>query len=298
MPTELKGMFRQPPLPMFGSTCTFEECHFALFGVPFDGTSTYRRGSRYAPTELRRVSENVETYSFRFRIDVEEIPLCDMGDLTRLGDAEEVVEAVSDVCRGVNQAGKIPVAVGGEHTLTLGAASALKPDAVVCMDAHLDMRDEYMGVKLSHATFMRRLTETVETSVLMVGVRAVCREELEYASERGIQIITSMDVREMGVRKVSSKLLEALSDADSVYVSIDLDVLDPAYAPAVGNPEAEGLETWILLELLSSILDGRVVGLDLCEYAPPYDDGSTAVQALKLLYESLIAVEVGRCSGG
>jgi len=144
MPTELKGMFKQPYVSMFESAYTFDECRFALFGVPFDGTSTYRRGSRHAPMELRRVSRNIETYSLRFQTDVEEIPLCDMGDLTKLGDAEEVVKAVSDVCREVNQAGKVPVAVGGEHTLTLGAASALKPDAVVCMDAHLDMRDEYM----------------------------------------------------------------------------------------------------------------------------------------------------------
>ena len=288
---------RQPHVTMFDTTCPFEECRYALFGVPFDATSTWRRGSRYAPMELRRVSREIDSYSVRFGVDVGELPLCDLGDLEKLSDAGAVVEAVSKVCQRITRDGKLAVVVGGEHTLTLGSASALKPDALVYMDAHLDLRDEFKGLRLSHATFMRRLTESLDLDVVAVGVRAVCGEELEYASERGIGVLTSVEARRLGVEEVSKRLRERLSDASSLYVSVDLDVLDPAYAPAVGNPEAEGLDNWFVLELLCSILDERVVGIDLCEYAPPYDDGSTAVQALKILLESLAALEARACSG-
>jgi len=294
---DLSKLFRQPYVTMFESTCSFKECHYALFGVPFDATSTWRRGSRYGPMELRRVSTAVETYSMRFGMPVEEVPLCDLGDLKNLDNVKEMVKAVLTVCSRLKEAGKVPVAIGGEHTLTLGTVSALKPDAVVYMDAHLDLRDEYMGIRLSHTTFMRRLAESMKIDFVAVGTRAVCKEELEYAFKRGVKIISSADIRKIGVQKASKELRESLSEVDSLYISVDLDVLDPAYAPAVGNPEACGLETWIVLELLSSILDDRVVGLDLCEYAPPYDNNSTAAQALKILSESLIALEVCRCSG-
>ncbi len=288
---------RQPYVTMFDTTCPFEECRYALFGVPFDATSTWRRGSRYAPMELRRVSREIDSYSVRFGVDVRELPLCDLGDLEKLSDAGVVIKTVSEVCQRIMRAGKLAVVVGGEHTLTLGSVSALKPDALVYMDAHLDLRDEFKGLRLSHATFMRRLTEYLDLDVVAVGVRAVCEEELEYASERGIWVLTSVEARRLGVEEVSKRLRERLSDASSLYVSVDLDVLDPAYAPAVGNPEAEGLDNWFVLELLCSILDERVVGIDLCEYAPPYDDGSTAVQALKILLESLAALEARACSG-
>jgi agmatinase len=195
--------------------------------------------------------------------------------------------------------GKMPVAMGGEHTITLGILKGLgsvaEKTAIVSFDAHLDVRREFQGLTLSHTTFMRLINEQVRPArIFEVGTRAVCREELDYAKKSGIEFITSQQIRKDGLKKVVRGLKEKLSPYESVYLSVDLDVLDPAFVPAVQNPEANGIDTNALLEVLCALCDKRVIGFDVLEIAPVYDQGLSAVVAARVMFEMLCQLEKSR----
>ncbi len=278
---------------------SFEEADYVILGVPFDVTSTYRTGARFGPNAIRAASINIETYSFRSNVDVEDLRLHDIGDLHVSADVEETLERLEKVAGEILEAGKTPVIMGGEHTITLGALKGLgdkaSKTAVVSFDAHLDLRDEFMELKLSHTTFMRRINEQLKPAkIIEVGTRAVCKEELGYASKSGIEFVTAQQIRKEGVKHTLNVLKQKLSDVKSFYVSVDMDVLDPAYAPAVQNPEPDGLETPALLDILCGLLDERVVGFDVVEVAPNYDQGVSAIQAAKVVFEALCSIEKSR----
>jgi len=277
----------------------FEEADYVVLGVPFDVTSTYRTGARFGPAAVREASLNIETYSFRSGMDVEELRIHDLGDLHVATDTMQTIERLAKVVGEILEARKTPVIIGGEHTVTLGVLKGFgnkaSKTAVLSFDAHLDLRDEFMGLRVSHTTFMRRLNEQLKPAkILEVGTRAVCREELDYAEKAGIEFITAQQIRRGGVEQTLKFLKRKLADAESVYVSVDMDILDPAYAPAVQNPEPDGLEGHTLLDILCGICDKRIVGLDIVEVAPNYDFGVTAVQAAKTIFEFLSSVEKSR----
>jgi agmatinase len=277
----------------------FEEADYVVLGVPFDVTSTYRTGARFGPAAVREASLNIETYSFRSGMDVEELRIHDLGDLHVATDTMQTIERLAKVVGEILEAGKTPVIIGGEHTVTLGVLKGFgnkaSKTAVLSFDAHLDLRDEFMGLRVSHTTFMRRLNEQLKPAkILEVGTRAVCREELDYAEKAGIEFITAQQIRREGVEQTLKALKRKLADVESVYVSVDMDVLDPAYAPAVQNPEPNGLDSHTLLDILCGICDKWVVGFDVVEVAPNYDFGVTAVQAAKTIFEFLSSVEKSR----
>ncbi len=275
---------------------SFEEADYVVLGVPFDVTSTYRTGARFGPTAIREASLNIETYSFRSGIDFEDLRVHDLGDLHVSADTVRTLERLERVIREVLNYGKTPVVIGGEHTITLGALKGLGSEAsktaVVSFDAHLDLRDEFMGLKLSHTTFMRRINEEAKPAkIVEVGTRAVCKEELKYARDAEIEFFTALHVRKIGSKKITEQLKERLAEYERLYLSVDMDVLDPAYAPAVQNSEPDGLETSTLLDILLGIIDKRLVGFDVVEVAPNYDQGVSAIQAAKVIFEILCTVE-------
>jgi agmatinase len=277
----------------------FGDADYVVLGVPFDVTSTYRTGARFGPNAIREASLNIETYSFRSSIDVEELRIHDIGDLHISASTEETLERLARVIGEIFDSGKTPVTIGGEHTITLGVLKGLSnkvsKTAVLSFDAHLDLRDEFMGLRLSHTTFMRRLNEQLKpVKILEVGTRAVCREELQYIEKAGIDFITAQQIRRDGIKQTLKVLKQKLADVKSVYVSVDMDVLDPAYAPAVQNPEPDGLESHTLLDILCSVCDKRVVGFDVVEVAPNYDHGISAIQAAKVVFEALCSIEKSR----
>jgi len=290
---ELEFYVNPSPNVFKGFQASFTASPFIVIGVPFDSTSTYRAGSRFAPRAIREASINIEGFSWRTRLDIEEIKTCDLGDVNVVqGDVKETLKRVERVVKKVKEAGKIPILIGGEHTITYGAMMGAGKSALLCFDAHLDMRDEYPeGVKMSHATFMRRLTEAYgHDSVILVGVRAACREEVDYVEKKGVMMITSMEVTELGALEVARKIKAKLEGFSQLYISVDLDVLDPAYAPGVSNPEPEGLTLTSLLEVLNLVIDRRIVGLDVVEVCPPFDNGLAAIHAAKLLFEEIAYV--------
>jgi agmatinase len=280
----------------------FEKADYIILGVPFDVTSTYRTGARFGPNAIRQASLNIETYSFRTGIDVEDLKLHDLGDLHISTDTEKTLERTAMVTKDLLEAGKTPAIIGGEHTITLGVVKGLgdkaSKTAIVSFDAHLDLRNEFMGLKLSHATFMRRINEKIKPSkIIEVGTRAVCKEELDYAKKAEIEFFTAQQIRKEGSHRIAEQLRGKLSKYKNVYLSIDMDVLDPAYTPAVQNPEPEGIETHTLFDILHGICDKRVAGFDVVEIAPNYDHGTSAIQGAKTIFEILCYLEKSRKGG-
>lgn len=290
-------LFVSHGLNFSGYQTTFAASKYVVFGVPFDITSTFRTGARFAPTAIREASLNIETYSFRSDYDIENLKIQDLGDLHVTSTVTETLERVEKVTAELLKNGKTPIAVGGEHTITLGTVRATsktrKNLGVISFDAHLDLRDEYMGLETSHTTFMRRINHQANPKrIVEVGSRAVCKEELQYAREsKNIEFITSNQIHREGAKKTAATIKTLLENCSNLYLTIDTDVLDPAFAPAVQNPEPDGLDTHTLLEILSLICDKRVVALDLVEVTPPYDHGVTSMVAAKTLFETMSALE-------
>jgi len=289
-----RELYTHPSLSFLGVNRPLEEAKYVILGVPYDSTSTFRSGARFAPNAIREASLQIETYSLEAGCDAEKLPIHDLGDLDVVVDAGETLRRLELVCRELSEMGKRLVLLGGEHSITLGAVRGLKPDALVCFDAHLDLRSEYMGEPLSHASVMRRIKElNLVDCLIWAGVRAVSREELEYANKIGAHYITAREIRRMGAEQVRNKLLKKLEKHSNVYLSIDIDVLDPAYAPAAQNPEPAGLTTLELLELLEPLC-GNAAALDVVEVSPNYDNGITALAAAKIVLECLCHMHVKR----
>ena len=286
--------------PVFGGCLRpLEEANYVIIGVPFDATSTYRTGARFAPQSIREASLNIETYSFRAELDLEDLKLHDLGDLHVSGNTGQTLERLEYTLKDLLEMKKTPVLLGGEHTITLGAMRAVggKSTAVISLDAHMDLRSKFMDLTTSHTTFMRRVHEEVcPMKIVEVGIRAVCREELVYAKDAGIEFFTMKQIQDDGVESTIEAVKKTLRGCERTYLTIDMDVLDPAFASAVQNPEPDGMSMQTLLDLVSCLCDNRLVGFDLVEVTPPYDNGTTAIQAAKIIFEALCQIERARKS--
>ena len=270
-----------------------EDADYLLFGALLDRTASYRSGSRFAPNAIREASQYMESYSVRTGLDWDDLSLVDIGDIEE-GDVEAAVESIRRVVEEIKRMGKLPVMLGGEHTITLGALRAFRPGAVVVFDAHLDIRDTLFEERLCHATYLRRAHEEQGFELVIVAARALSAEEIEYAEEKGVTVVTAQDVKRFGVEPVLEMIKDALEGVESIYLSIDMDAVDPAEAPAVGNPSPEGITVTQLLDLTDGIVDKRLVGFDLNEVSPSYDSGLTAIQAAYIVLETLYLVEKAR----
>ncbi len=286
----LEKLLRPVLQPFLDATTPLEEARYAIFGAPLDATASHRSGSRFAPDAIRRASLTMESYSLRSGLDAEDIAIADIGNIIGLesvDDLNKIEEALSLIGPG-----KLPVMMGGEHTVSLASLRALEPDLVVSFDAHMDLRDTLLGEKMSHGTFMRRAMEELDFDLVLMGSRAVSREEMEFArSESRVNVVSSLDLSQGDPEAWTRALTDWTSVASSVYVTIDMDVVDPASAPAVGNPSPEGIGVSKLLDLLQACGGVKVVGLDLTEVSPYYDSGLTATQAAYILLESIYFLE-------
>lgn len=282
-----RELYMSPSLCFAHQDTLYEKASVVILGVPFDRTSTFRPGSRFAPKAVREVSLYMAGYSLRAAMSIDDVGICDLGDLDVVADARETLKRLELVVREILENGKRVIVLGGEHTVTLGIVRAIEDGkAVVSFDAHPDLADEYMGEKLSHMTFMRRLVEEGVDQVVIVGVRGVAKEELDFADRsRTVSLLTSYDLRRMGSEEVARWIQEKTRRYACVHLSIDLDVLDPAYAPAVCSPEPEGISTAELLSILHKICEKSILTVDVTEVTPQYDTGMTALQAAKIISE-------------
>ena len=286
----LESLLRPVLQPFLDATMPLEEARYAILGAPLDATASHRSGSRFAPDAIRRASLSMESYSLRSGLDAQEIPIADVGNVHGLESVDDL-NKIEEALRLLG-AGKIPVMMGGEHTVTLAALRALEPDLVVSFDAHMDLRDTLFGERMSHGTFMRRALEELDFDLVLVGCRAVSKEEIEFArSESRVNVVSSRDLSQGDPEAWTRALMDWMTVASMVYVTIDMDVVDPASAPAVGNPSPEGIGVSMLLDLIQACMGAKVGGVDLTEVSPHYDSGLTATQAAYILLESMCFLE-------
>lgn len=268
----------------------YEKAQYVICGVPFDGTSSYRLGSRLAPDEMRAASYNFETYSSFFDYDLADADIHDAGNL-------EVANTIDDTLRGISKYadkfvndGKIPIILGGEHSLSYPFVKACKnkhPElGFVVLDAHMDMREEYRDEKNSHACISRHVIEDLTGKYVSIGIRSGAREEYDYVRDNKIKMFTSEDVHSIGIEKVISEFRDYIKGP--VYLSIDMDAIDPAYAPALGTPEPYGITPRDVRAVISCLAP-QIVGFDLVEIAPAYDSGGTAVLGARLVCDFIAA---------
>ncbi len=278
-----------------GNPCNYEESKYVFFGVPYDLTSTYRIGSRYAPKSIREASNMIEVYSFRTFLNPLEIKYSDIGDLNIVYNLRKNLDNTKKIVNTIHKDRKIPILIGGEHTFTYSMIDYKNEDfALIVFDAHLDLRNEYLGEKWCHATFMRRIIEDFPNiKIVYLGIRAIDIEELEYLKKLEIPYFTSYNIYE-NILEIKKFLSDFLKNIKKVHVSIDMDVLDPCYAPAVGNPEPDGITYMQLLDLLKNIINEKTISLDLTEVSPLWDNGQTSIQAAKILIEALCFMEKSR----
>ncbi|MCK9478991.1 MAG: agmatinase [Firmicutes bacterium] len=264
----------------------YEKAGIVLFGAPFDGTTSFRPGARFASKAIRGESFGIETYSPYQNKDLEDIAVFDGGDLELpFGDAKTSLSQIETFCKKVLNAGKTPFMIGGEHLVTLGgvAAAAKKyPNlAVIHFDAHADLRNEYLGETLSHATVMRRCYDILgDGSIFQFGIRSGERQEFLWGKNHVSTNMFNFNTLDEAVQSLAGR---------PVYLSIDLDVVDPSELAAVGTPEAGGVGFDELLTacLLCSRLN--IIGLDVCELCPVYDgSGVSTAFACKLIRELLL----------
>lgn len=251
--------------------------------MPYDGTASYRPGARFGPNAVREAFLNVEAYSRKLDVDVEQLPIRDVGNLVKQNDPEAMVKVVSKVTKEFFAAGERFCMLGGEHSLTAGSfISAPKGTALVVFDAHFDLRNEWEGSRSSHACYLRRVTEKTDPSVVAhIGGRAATKEEWRLSKSLGLVLSPKEAGTVLGLKKFS----HFLRGFRSFYVSIDIDGLDPAFAPGTGTPEAGGLTTLVLLDLLYVLEGRRIAAFDIMEVSPPYDNGSTVVAAARFMNE-------------
>lgn len=259
-----------------------------ILGVPLDLTTSARPGTRLAPYRIREVSDIIDEYSVYRGLSLDDCDFSDAGDvILPLGNTTASLERIEAVSTAFLSRRKKLFSLGGEHLVSLPlikAYSRFYPDlAVVHLDAHADLRSDYMGETFSHASVMRRVVEILGSGRLyQLGIRTVAREELAYAQEH-----TSLYIDQ-----VLDKIPEVMERIGGrpVYLSIDIDVLDPAFAPGTGTPEGAGISSRELLLAMHELAQLNVVGFDLVEVAPPYDAGdSTSILAAKLLREALLS---------
>ncbi|HWQ20703.1 MAG TPA: agmatinase [Methanotrichaceae archaeon] len=263
---------------------------FAIIGLPFDSTTSFRSGARDGPDAIRLASWSFETYSYRHDIDFQDLHVCDLGDMELGSDPayawDEIRCSIKDLPKGI-----VPIFLGGEHSITPPIVDALSRGrslGVVVLDAHLDLRDEYGCTRFSHACASRRMLEVQGLAgYASIGIRSGSSEEFKYADEKQISYYTSDEVAERGMDAVLNEVQEGLGGAE-IYLSIDFDVLDPGVAPAVGNPEPFGLGSREVRRVIE-VLAPKVIAMDINEIAPAYDHGQTAILGAAMAREFIAA---------
>ena len=271
-----------------GCESEYDAANIVLFGAPFDGTTSFRPGTRFGSKAIRTESFGIETYSPYQDKDLEDLNLYDGGDLELcFGNTERVLKDIEDCAEEIFNDSKIPAMIGGEHLVTLGSIrAAIKkyPDLhVIHFDAHTDLREDYLGETLSHATVMKRVWDLIgDGKLYQYGIRSGERAEFYWAKEHTKLNKFNFNGLNKAVKELKGK---------PVYFSIDLDVLDPAEFCGTGTPEAGGVSFMQLLEAIIEVGKLNIVGFDIVELSPSYDpSGRSTAIACKILRELILAV--------
>lgn len=268
-----------------GADASLEDAEWVMVGIPYDGTCSYRPGTRFAPNAIREASWGLEMYSPFLERTLDQIRYADWGDLELpFGNRDEVLARIGQAIRDVLAQDKKWIGLGGEHLVTYPVIEAYLekyPDlCVIQFDAHTDLRDDYLGEKLSHATVMRRVVDHIGPErFLQIGIRSGPKDEFDWMHANGT------------LMKSDAQLQSRLKQwqGKPVFLTIDLDVLDPSILPGTGTPEPGGLTFLEFQQWIARLTSIRLMGLDVVELSPPYDtSGVSNVVAAKALREALL----------
>lgn len=283
-------MLKKNVINFIGCDKEYEDAQVVLYGAPFDSTTSFRPGTRFAGQAIRNESYGLETYSPYQDRDLLSCHVFDSGDLElAIGDSRKVLEAIEERTEKILHDGKLPFLIGGEHLVTLGSIRAVArkyPDLhVIHLDAHTDLREDYLGVTFSHACVIRRCWEILgDGKIYQFGIRSGEKEEFSWASE-GHTSLHPFDLE--GLEETIKKL-----EGKPVYFTVDLDVLDPSVFPGTGTPEPGGIDYMTLQRAVTAVCQNvELVGCDVNELCPAYDaSGVSTAVACKIIREMLLAI--------
>jgi len=276
------------PNSFIDALADYESARYVIFGVPFDNTSSYRAGSRWAPDAMRQVSANFESYNPVFDIDLVDLPIHDAGNLETSASVDETLRDLYEEVKFLLNDGKLPIMLGGEHSLTYSPVKACAEFAgddfgVLVLDAHFDLRQEYRGLKHNHACVSRNILENITSNLVSIGIRSGPEEEWVFARENNLKYYTADDVESAGMVEVLKEVIEWL-DCSQLYLSLDMDAIDPSYAPGLGTPEPFGLSARDVRTAIRTLAPYSMA-FDIVEIAPEYDSGQTAMLGAKRMRE-------------
>ncbi|MBN1391146.1 MAG: agmatinase, partial [Candidatus Thermoplasmatota archaeon] len=285
----------EPPFADAGSD--FDSSRYVIFGVPYDATVAHRKGASGAPAIIREETYNFETYLMDLEVELEEIPICDIGDVVVNNidvEQEKMLRDVHKISSFLLEEEKIPILMGGEHSITEASVNAFmemyqkKGGIAVILDAHLDFRNEYLDNPHSHACVTRRLVERWGAdSIFLIGVRSGCAEEVDEAKRMGLRYVTSRQVQALNITDIIDDWDSGFSIRDRpIYLSIDIDGIDPAYAPGTGTPEPWGMTSWDVLRIMEELYQ-NVRAMDVMEISPEIERYATPALAGKLIRQMI-----------
>ena len=260
------------------------EAEFVIFGVPYDKTSSFRYGASKAPTEIRQASWNFETFDLKTEVNFRDTKVHDYGNINIKNESpENMVKKVKEFTSTLLEKNKFSIALGGEHSITSGIIQAFPKDiAVLSLDAHLDFRQQYEDEKYNHACATRRIADHIDIkNIAVLGFRSAEKEEFEEAEKQELFHISAFEINKFGLRNALIETKNYLKNRPC-YLTVDIDVLDPSYAPGTGTPEPFGLEPFDIVECID-IFSKDLIGFDVMEVCPPYDNGQTSIIAAKLV---------------
>jgi len=278
----------------------------AIVGVPWDDATTYRTGTRFGPAGVREMSAMLRTYNPSLDVNVyDHLSVVDYGDVPTVpGYIEDTYEAITHGIREILEAGTTPIAIGGDHSIALAELRAVAgkfgPVGFIQFDSHGDTWDSYFGHKYNHGTPFRRAAEEglIDTGrAIQVGLRGSLYgpEDLDQSRDLGFEVLTADDVRRLGIASTAERIAQR-AGRGPVFLSFDIDFIDPSFAPGTGTPEVGGFSTAEALAFVRSLRGVNLVGCDVVEVSPPYDSPGavTALAAATVMYELLSLVALAR----
>lgn len=269
-------------------TCetSFKNAKFVIIPIPFDSTVSYRAGSRNGPHKILKASRNLELFDIELQQEPYKKGIFTLNEVEPIrGNVRKTVDHIYRITKDLFLKGKVPILIGGEHTITIGAVKALSQDViVVVLDAHADLRDTYQGDSFSHASVIRRVLEQGK-EIIEIGVRSMSREEVQFAKEKNIVIFYRDVIRRRGFTNILTAIRD-LIEGKKVYLSIDIDVVDPSEAPGVSTPEPDGLSFVEIKDIVREVCcTSKVIGADIVEVSPIPGNEITEFLAAKVLYK-------------
>lgn len=285
------------PTTFADASASFSDADFVILGVPFDRTTSFRPGARFGPDAIRQHSWNFESYDLETGLDLATASIHDLGNTDEFGSSEEMVRSVRDEIRPIYREGKIPIVLGGDHACAPPSVEAYPENApslgVLYLDAHLDFRASYLGDARSHACSSRRMLEKVGArNIVVLGVRSVSKEEVDENRSVGMSFVTAHEIAQDGIQAAVQRALNMLK-TERLYISLDIDAIDPAFAGGTGTPEPFGLTPRDVKFVIDQAAP-RLAGLDIMEVSPLFEHGNTSALAARLAREAIARVLLSR----